>query len=203
MLLNPANLITLLRIGISFVFLIFFYQENIYLYYLAVFLYIVAALTDLLDGYIARQNKQVSDFGKLLDPLADKILLCCGLLPLVADHLFPVWIAVAIISREFAVNGLRTLAAHKGFILAANRLGKYKTTLQLSVILCILVVRGYNQTLSHFFSEQQLLPVWSARYAAWLNLEIEFLIWFTLVMTLLSGFDYFWRNRQLFRQADL
>ena len=101
---NQANLLTLARVGLAFLFLALFYHPNLYVYYLAVFVFALGALTDLLDGHVARQQKLVSEFGKLIDPLADKILLCSGLFPLVERRLFPVWVAVVIITREFAVD---------------------------------------------------------------------------------------------------
>jgi len=158
-----------------------------------------------LDGHIARQQKTVSDFGKLMDPLADKVLLCCGLLPLVERRLFPVWIAVVIITREFAVSGLRTLAAKEGKIIEANLQGKYKTTFQLSVIISILVIHGYHRTLTYFWgSLEQMSPlfsVWLTKLFWWLELEKQFLIWSTLAITIFSGIDYFRRNLNLFQRS--
>ncbi len=204
---NQANILTMLRIVLSFLFLAFFYSTNLYWYYFAVFLFIIAAITDLLDGHIARSQQLVSDFGKLIDPLADKILLCCGLFPLVDIHMFPSFAAVIIVTREFAVSGLRTLAAKNHSIIAANRMGKYKTTFQLSVVITILVVHGFQRTITHFYGSveamQRLYSPWLSNLFWWIKLEINFLIWATLFITVLSAVDYFRRYLPVLQQSSL
>ncbi len=140
---NLPNVLTLLRMGAVPFFVVFFYipffrtpQGSV----LLTLLFLVAALTDLLDGYLARLRSQVTPFGKFLDPVADKILVISVMILLVSEGRVPAWIAIIIISREFIVTGLRMSASLEGIVIAAESLGKYKMFFQSVAIIFLLLV---------------------------------------------------------------
>lgn len=150
---NLANKITLLRIGLIPLFFLacqpypswlenqytVFQYLNEYGVYWAVSIFIIASVTDKLDGYIARKYNQVTNLGKLLDPLADKLLVSAALVVMVAQRLIPAWIALIIIGREVFVSGIRIMAAAKGIVLAADQHGKLKLVLQVIGIAAVLL----------------------------------------------------------------
>ena len=137
---NLANKLTLIRIFLVPVFLLFIATKDIpYGSFIATFIFILAALTDKLDGYIARSRNQITNFGKFMDPLADKLLVTAALISLVELHVVPAWAAVVIIAREFAVSGLRSIAAAQGRVIAASWWGKIKTVIQIIAIILLLL----------------------------------------------------------------
>jgi CDP-diacylglycerol---glycerol-3-phosphate 3-phosphatidyltransferase len=137
---------------------------------LAAAVFVLAAATDGLDGYIARSRGSVTTFGKLMDPLADKLLIVAALISLVSLDRLDAWVAMVIISRELAVTGLRTLAAERGIVLAASWLGKVKTALQIAAVLALIIVNPS--------------PVW-----------VDVLVYAAVVATVVSGVDYFFGLR--------
>jgi CDP-diacylglycerol--glycerol-3-phosphate 3-phosphatidyltransferase len=140
----------------------------------AVLIFIVAASTDSLDGYIARKHKLITNLGKLLDPLADKLLVTSVLVSLVDMGKLDAWIAIVIISREFAVTGLRSICAAEGKVLAASKLGKWKTGAQITAIIALL--------LNNF-------PF------TFINFPFDLIAsWFAAIITIYSGIDYFVKN---------
>lgn len=146
---------------------------------IATIIFIIAASTDGLDGYIARKRKLVTNLGKFLDPLADKLLVTAALISLVEMQRLPAWIAIVIISREFAVTGLRLVAAAEGNVIAASKLGKLKTVTQ---IIAIVLLMLNNFPFSYF------------------NIAVDqWMIWIAVLMTILSGVDYFLKNRHVIR----
>ncbi|TCM89714.1 CDP-diacylglycerol--glycerol-3-phosphate 3-phosphatidyltransferase [Paenibacillus sp. BK033] len=150
---NLANKITIVRIGMIPLFLLAFQQYpswiaehieflnyiNHYGLYWAVGIFVIASATDKLDGYIARKYNQITNLGKLLDPLADKLLVSAALIMMVQQKMIPSWIAVVIIGREVMVSGIRVLAAAKGTALAADKHGKLKLVLQVVAITAVLL----------------------------------------------------------------
>lgn len=164
----------------------------------ALVLFAVACLTDLLDGRIARSRKLITNFGILMDPLADKVLTCAVFIALVErGQMFPAtevkvraWMAIVIVSRELAITGLRLLAASRNVVLAAERYGKHKTTSQMVTIIALLVLDAYVEWPQFL---QLVFRPWLAWFA-WLAL------WTTVVLTVTSGVLYLWRNRQLYVQ---
>jgi CDP-diacylglycerol--glycerol-3-phosphate 3-phosphatidyltransferase len=136
---NLANRLTMLRIFLIPVFMFFLLVRIPYGDIIAAFIFIFAASTDGLDGYIARKRKEITNLGKLLDPLADKLLVTAALIVLVELGKVPAWIAVVILSREFFVTGLRSIAAAEGVIIAASIWGKVKTVSQIIAISCLLL----------------------------------------------------------------
>ncbi|WP_274651481.1 CDP-diacylglycerol--glycerol-3-phosphate 3-phosphatidyltransferase [Paenibacillus humicola] len=144
---------------------------------LAALIFIIAASTDGLDGYIARKNKIVTNLGKLLDPLADKLLVAAVLISLVEMNKLGAWIAIVIISREFAVTGLRQIALLEGVVLAASKWGKWKTAVQITMIIALLL-NNFPFTFVHFRFD--LVSSWAAA-----------------LITVYSGIDYFVKNKNL------
>jgi CDP-diacylglycerol--glycerol-3-phosphate 3-phosphatidyltransferase len=138
--------------------------------------FVVASLTDFADGYIARSSGSVTTFGKLMDPLADKLLIIAALLSLVSLGRLDAWVAMVIIAREFAVTVLRVGAQREGVIIPASPLGKLKTCLQIAAILALIAVRGN--------------PLW-----------VDLLVYAAVVVTVLSGLDYFFGLRRRLREA--
>lgn len=174
---NLANKLTVLRIFLVPLFLIFISINALGKtgIILATVVFVVASITDKLDGYIARSRNQVTSFGKFLDPLADKLLVCSALVSLVELQTIPAWFAMVIISREFAVTGLRTVAASEGIVIAASQWGKAKTVIQMVAIIAALIDLIMVNTFVHNFT-------YFAFYAA-------------LIITIISGVDYFAKNK--------
>lgn len=143
---NLPNKITMFRVVLIPFFVFFMLSEQIpYYNYIAVAIFIVASLTDTLDGYIARKYDLVSNFGKFMDPLADKLLVCSALICFVAipDNPMPAWAVIIIISREFIISGFRLVASDAGVVIAASYWGKIKTVVQMLMsILLILNLKG-------------------------------------------------------------
>jgi len=156
---------------------------------IAILFFLIASLTDFLDGYIARKLKLVTDFGKLIDPLVDKILTSAVFIILTQENMIPAWITITIISREFLVTGLRLLASNQGKVLSADSLGKWKTTSQIIVASFFLIVMGSNEpTLNSLeFIDQPMIG--------------SLLIIICTTITVVSGWSYLSKNRQLVKTS--
>lgn len=160
-------------------------------YTAALVFFVTAAITDYFDGAIARKRNLVTDFGKLMDPVADKVLVASAFISLVAEKAIPSWAAIVIISREFLITGLRLLAANKSIVLPADRMGKHKTVWQMVTIIYFLVLL----TLAEFERANLIHGLfWWAH--AW-HYGGMVLIALALALTLYSGFGYLWKNRGL------
>lgn len=182
---NIANKITMFRVVLIPVFLIVLYWGFPYSTYVGLGIFILASLTDFLDGYLARSRNLVTDFGKFMDPLADKCLTTAAFLYMLADGVcHPVVLAV-ILFREFAVAGVRMLAAETGTVIAANMWGKVKTVLQMLTIIFYYFVGALA-------GPTDVMAV---------SLITQILCWLCGAATLLSGGIYLWQNRKLFMQA--
>ena len=190
--LNLPNQLTVLRLGMCALLFISMSFTWPYAATTAFFIFTLASLTDWADGAIARSRGLVTDLGKLLDPLADKVLVIGTLIALAVEHhhTAPMWMVVVIMAREFLISGLRQLAAAKQKILAAERIGKHKT---ISQIVAILVSLAYL-SLGEFGMEN--IPV--ARFLA--ASQIGF-YWIALVITVLSGAIYFWKNAAIVQES--
>ncbi len=171
---NLPNKLTILRIIAIPVFIVVLLMGH---RYIATVIFIAAALTDMLDGHIARKYNMVTNFGKLMDPLADKLLVMSALLLLVQLGNVAGWMAVVILAREFAVTGLRQVAASEGIVIAAGVTGKVKTILQMIAIPLL------------------LLDNWPGCYIG-MPLDQIFL-WAAVIMAIISGTEYIVKNRQL------
>jgi len=190
---NLANKITLARMFLSPIFMVIIVINIPYGELIAALFFILAASTDGLDGYVARKNKQVTNFGKFLDPLADKLLITAALFTLVwMKELGPI-VAFIIISREFAVTGLRTIAASEGIVIAASKWGKFKTVMQIIAISALTINAGLAQTDVGFLN-------WILK-----NLHVELIASVSLILavilTVYSGFDYFYKNRHVIKRG--
>lgn len=178
---NLANRLTLMRIFLVPIFLIFIAVRDIpYGKIIATAVFILAALTDKLDGYIARSRNQITKFGKFMDPLADKLLVTAALVSLVDFHIVSAWSAMIIIAREFAVTGLRTIAASEGIVIAASWWGKIKTFVQIVAIIFALVNLSY-------------------RHHAYFRLLTKISMSIAVIVTIISGIDYFVKNKHVFK----
>ena len=168
---NIANRITLIRISMIPLFLAVLLLKFPYYDIVAAAVFLIAAGTDGLDGYLARARKEVTNLGKFLDPLADKLLVTSALIFLVELGHVAAWITVVIVAREFAVTGLRTIAVEKGLVIAASGYGKLKTVSQIIAVVALLIQEPLNSIVHIPFGQIAL-------YAA-------------LFFTVLSGVDYF------------
>ena len=188
---NLANKLTVIRIFLVPIFLIFIAVQGIpYGTFIATFIFILASLTDKLDGYIARSRNQITNFGKFMDPLADKLLVTSALISLVELQMVPSWAAIVIIAREFAVSGLRTLAASEGKVIAASWWGKIKTVIQ--IIAIVLLLLQFNITTSSYLTNLvESSSVWN-----WFFMNVpSWMLNISVVITLISGWDYFRKNK--------
>lgn len=169
-------------------------------YGIGLFLFVLAAASDWLDGWLARRMGLVTPLGKLLDPLADKILVSAAFVFLTARELCPVWVTALIIGREFLVTGLRQIAIEAGQVLAADGLGKWKTVFQLTFCITGLVwltLRRYEDPgpfVAFFQSLSRPLE-----QGGWL---MPVSLWLAVILTVVSGFNYVWSGRALLRRAS-
>lgn len=188
---NLANKLTLIRIFLVPIFLIFIAVKSFsYGTFIATFIFILASLTDKLDGYIARSRNQITKFGKFMDPLADKLLVTAALISLVELQIIPSWAAMIIIAREFAVSGLRTIAASDGVVIAASWWGKIKTVIQIiAIILLLLKVNiinsKYLQTLINDVPQMN----------NFFDIVPTVMLYLAVIITIISGIDYFKKNK--------
>lgn len=193
--LNLPNSLTVSRLVLTAVFVVGFMLRTQSGYGIALFAFIVAAITDFLDGYLARRMGLVTSLGKLLDPIADKILTASAFIFLCAheQRLCPVWVVVVILAREFLVTGLRQIAVEKGKVIAADWSGKWKTTFQIgfcSTALTWLFLEALGQ--QECFLGQMTRP------DSWV---MPTLLWLSLALTVLSGLQYVWNSRDLLREG--
>lgn len=190
---NLPNAITVSRLFLTAGFILLVEQESTWGHFIALILFIIAAISDFVDGWLARKMNLVTPLGKLLDPLADKILVCSAFVFLTAKGLCPVWVTALIIGREFLVTGLRQIAIEAGQVLAADRLGKWKTTFQLTYLIAGMI----RLTLDTMESvEPPLSYLHSLTKGAWL-LPISLVL--ALGLTVISGWNYLWSSRYLVR----
>lgn len=150
---------------------------------IATLIFTIAAVTDGLDGYIARKKKMITNFGKFLDPLADKLLVSAVLISLVELQRLSAWVAIVIISREFAVTGLRLVAAAEGIVIAASCLGKLKTVLQIIGLIALMLNNFPFSYISFPFD--------------------QIMIYLAVVVTIFSGIDYFVKNKHVIAEGDM
>lgn len=192
---NLPNQLTLLRLLLSFALLAVLSVEPFpHSKTLALFVFAVAAITDFLDGYFARKYNLITNFGKLMDPLADKVLMCAGFVMLIPLGHIAAWIVVVILTREFLVTGLRLVASAEGKVLAAENLGKYKTTFQIITVIYFLLWEAAKEGgIFSFFS-----PMFDQKFLS-PGVLGQILVWLSLILTAVSGWNYVWKNRELLR----
>lgn len=172
---NTPNMLTVLRVLLIPFFVVFLLLDiTAYDNYIALAIFIAASLTDMLDGYLARKNNQVTNFGKFMDPLADKLLVSAAMICLVELDKLPCWIVIVIISREFVISGFRLVASDNGIVIAASWWGKTKTVSQMLMIILLIADLGRGFAV----------------------LETVF-IYLALILTVISLIDYIAKNKQV------
>jgi CDP-diacylglycerol--glycerol-3-phosphate 3-phosphatidyltransferase len=191
---NLPNAITLSRLVMTVVFVVAASLRTDGGHMVALVMFALAAASDWLDGFLARRLGLVTPLGKLLDPLADKILVCTGFVYFAVEGLCPLWVTALIIAREFLVTGLRQIAVEAGQVLAADRLGKWKTTFQLAFCITALVWLAFAPTKGES-ALAALLRRWSGP-DSWL---LPTFLWTSVLLTAVSGFNYLWSSRGLLR----
>lgn len=177
---NLPNRLTMIRFILAIPFIIFLQEteSNKYAFIfrmIALVIFVIASLTDFFDGYIARKYNLITDFGKIMDPLADKILVISALVIFVQLEYIPGWMSIIVLAREFLISGIRILAAAKGEIIAAGNLGKYKTTSQMIVIVIALAIGpiGFNLA-DRFFTIAEILMLIPVILTIWSGWEYTF-----------------------------
>ena len=178
---NLPNKLTVLRV-IMVPFFVFFMLTDVggaANKWIALVLFIVASLTDMLDGKIARKYNLVTNFGKFMDPLADKLLVCSAMICFIELEKLPAWFVIIIIGREFIISGFRLIAAENGVVIAANYWGKFKTVSQMIMIILLLIdLGGVFDILEQIF------------------------IWLSLALTVISLITYIWQNKSVLSMQD-
>lgn len=192
---NLPNQLSIARLVLTVPFVVCCYASVPNRQSWALLIFLIASFTDYLDGMIARRYQLITNFGKLFDPLADKILMASALTMLAVEREIPAWVVIAIFFREFFVTGIRQIAAGQGVVLAAERLGKHKMVWQVITVTYFLTKMAANEPLfafaKPFFAWQPASPPMFGRFC----------IYFTALLTIVSGFSYFWKNRRLFSDA--
>ena len=189
---NLPNTITLFRLVLTAVFCVAASAEGLVGYAIALSAFVLGAISDWLDGYLARRMGLVTSLGKLLDPLADKILVCSGFVYLSAKGLCPVWVTALILCREFLVTGIRQIAIEEGKVIAADQLGKWKTTFQLTFIITALVYLTFKPV------ESNNSLVAGLQYLSHKDhLLFPLSLWPAVALTVISGWSYFWKSKDM------
>jgi CDP-diacylglycerol--glycerol-3-phosphate 3-phosphatidyltransferase len=192
---NTPNKLTLLRIVLSPIFMALFLYENFYSRLAALFVFLIAAATDLADGYYARKYGIITGFGKFIDPLADKVLVSSAFISFVALGYAKVWMVAVIIGREFLITGLRSLAAYRGMVITPTYWAKVKTALQMFSVAVMLLFINLETVYVHWsepFSE-------ATRSTALLS--FDYLLGATAVVTALTGIDYLVKHYSVLKNA--
>ncbi len=180
---NLANKITIFRIILVPIFVAVLYSNIEYANYIAGIIFLFAAITDAIDGHLARTKDMITDFGKFMDPLADKILVLAAFISLVEIGKIPAWMVIIVITREFTITGLRVLAASSGITIAASNLGKFKTIFQLLAIILLL----FNNFPFNM-----------------INIPMDYLLLhISMIFTIISGIDYIYKNKEVFERMDM
>ncbi|MBO5279266.1 MAG: CDP-diacylglycerol--glycerol-3-phosphate 3-phosphatidyltransferase [Lachnospiraceae bacterium] len=179
---NLPNKLTILRVCMIPFFVFFMMADYIGAAskWVALAIFVIASLTDLLDGKIARKYNLVTNFGKFMDPLADKLLVCSALICFVELQALPAWMVIIIISREFIINGFRLIAADNGIVIAASYWGKFKTVFQMVMIILLIAD----------------LPF------AWMDIIETAIIYIALILTVVSLADYLMKNKGVLREGS-
>ncbi len=175
---NLPNKLTMFRVILIPFFVVFMLVDiTQYDKWIALAVFIIASLTDLLDGKIARKYNLVTNFGKFMDPLADKLLVCSALICLVALDRIPAWVVIVIIAREFIISGFRLIASDNGVVIAASYWGKFKTTFQM-VMICLMIAD-----------------------IAQIALLTQIVMWVAVVLTVVSLVDYLVKNKEVMKDT--
>ena len=199
---NLPNKLTLSRVIMVPFFVVFILLVPQYLFFkwIALAIFVIASLTDLLDGKIARKYNLVTNFGKFMDPLADKLLVCSALIAMSSLGVIPAWITIVIIAREFIISGFRLIAAEKGVVIAASMWGKWKTTFQM-VMLCVqMVVMDQYVRVNGNIAANGLYVV--TPFYQVLMMIGSITMYIALILTVVSLIDYLLKNKDVLKDVD-
>ncbi|HEX8617758.1 MAG TPA: CDP-diacylglycerol--glycerol-3-phosphate 3-phosphatidyltransferase [Thermoanaerobaculia bacterium] len=186
---NWANRLTVSRLGLTILFVLALNSQWPFAYTLALVLFIVAGITDYVDGEIARRYQSVTNFGKLMDPLVDKIMVAAAFISLVPLGAIPAWAATIVVARDFLITGLRLIASSEGRVLPAESLGKHKTTWQIITVVFFLLLLALRELNFADGASGWWPRAWEEGGAV--------LVWITVALTLYSGLGYAWRHREI------
>ncbi len=182
---NLPNKITLFRVFMIPVFVIFMLCKSIPFYnFIALAVFSVACFSDFLDGYLARKYNLVTNFGKFMDPLADKVLVSTAMIILVEIGMIPSWVAAIILAREFIISGFRLVAVEQGVVIAASYIAKFKTVFQM--FMCIFLIFSSNEKYQGGFFE-------------FIHILGQIAMWGALALTVISLVDYMYKNREVIK----
>lgn len=187
---NLANRLTMSRILLTFVFMFFLFCHGLLFKVLSLVVFSLAALSDFFDGMIAQRGNMITDFGRLMDPIADKILVLAAFAAFVQLQLIDAWMFMIIVSREILITSLRLFALNKGKVLSAARAGKHKTVLQMLVIFTILGFILIKEIVLKYYT-------WNPAWENVFRQGIFYLMLLTVGLTLYSGLAYLWENRKV------
>jgi len=187
---NLPNKLTLSRIALTIIFLFLLFAHGVTYKILAFFVFAVAAFTDFLDGHIAKKSGLISDFGKFMDPIADKILVLAAFLAFVEMGLIPAWMVMIIIFREFVITGLRLMALRKNNVIEATLAGKHKTASQMLAIFIILIFIILREIGYSF-------EFWTPKSQRYFEIAIFYLMFITVLLTIISGASFLIRNKDI------
>ncbi|HWH69859.1 MAG TPA: CDP-diacylglycerol--glycerol-3-phosphate 3-phosphatidyltransferase [Candidatus Sulfotelmatobacter sp.] len=191
---NLPNKLTLSRFVLTVAFMAVMYSQMPFHLTIALVLFSAGGLSDFFDGRIARRHKLITNFGILMDPLADKILVCSAFIAFVGLGWIAAWMVVLIVARELSITGLRLLAASKNVVLAAEGYGKHKTISQIVAIISILVLHSYQE----WGVVGKTIFGFELFGGPWVNWFTRISIWVAVVLTFISGWLYLWKNRALY-----
>lgn len=190
---NLPNRLTVSRLVLTIVFVAVVSANFPYHDTLALILFVLAGVTDYIDGEIARRYSLITDFGKLMDPLVDKIMTAAAFVCLVPLQAIPAWVAIVVITREFLITGLRLLAVSKGRVLAADPIGKHKTSWQIATVIFFLALLSFHEFAHSLpgnnLADRHWRQLWT--YGGWSVSGIA------VILTIYSGVDYVWRHRTM------
>ena len=183
---NTPNKLTMLRIILIPFFVVFLLGNfSTWSKWMALAIFVIASLTDMLDGYLARRDNLVTNFGKFMDPLADKMLVSSAFICLVAQNKIAAWIVIVIIAREFVISGFRLVASDSGVVIAASYWGKFKTNFQMFAIILLMLNLGEN------------FPA----YADGIHIVEQILVYIALILTIVSLVDYLAKNIDVLKEG--
>ena len=186
---NWANRLTLSRLGLTILFVVALNSSWQYGRTTALIIFLIAGLTDFIDGEIARRYGVITNFGKLMDPLVDKIMMAAAFISLVPLRAVPAWVATTVVARDFLITGLRLMATAKGRVLPAERLGKQKTSWQIVTVIFFLALLAASEL--RYADERSMWWLRAREIAG------PILVYFMVALTIYSGIGFAWRNREL------
>jgi CDP-diacylglycerol---glycerol-3-phosphate 3-phosphatidyltransferase len=186
---NWANRLTLSRLVLTILFVAALNSSWRYASTAALLIFVIAGVTDFVDGEVARRYGIVTNFGKLMDPLVDKIMMAAAFISLVPLKAIPAWAATAVVARDFLITGLRLMATAKGRVLPAEKLGKQKTSWQIITVIFFLALLSIAELRTGAASSKWWTSAWGTAGTV--------LVWLTVALTIYSGLGYAWRHREL------